>query len=241
MVRRGLLHLRECVSPPPSSAPPPDSPHRRSPAPRGQPEGSNNVFPLVPGSTERLRAEIRTRSEGLLLAGGVGSRIFRSRIGYWDEVSAESATPAKFSTGPGKLRSHAMSKLSLKVGNAADNSATGGQQLSRALHRACVMQHRTPPVLTRTNAPRTQRNRVRKVDRYPRKRRESVGRRECRPPSSRTVSSAPRFAELDEALEAVGDIFIRWNAIIAGIGLISIQPFPQYDWVAPLRVPWIIE
>ena len=52
---------------------------------------------------------------------------------------------------------------------------------------------------------------------------------------------APTFAELDEALEAVGDIFIRWNAIIAGIGLISIQPFPQYDWVAPLRVPWIIE
>jgi hypothetical protein len=43
-------------------------------------KGPTNVIPLVPGSTERLRGEIRTRSEGLLLAGGVGSRIFRSRM-----------------------------------------------------------------------------------------------------------------------------------------------------------------
>jgi hypothetical protein len=57
----------------------------------------------------------------------------------------------------------------------------------------------------------------------------------------KALSSAPTFAELDEALEAVGDIFIRWNAIIADMGLISIQPFPQYEWVALLRVPWIVD
>ena len=55
------------------------------------------MIPLVPGSIERLRGEIRTRSAGLLLAGGVGSRIFRSRMPSRTGIQGSASAP-KYST-----------------------------------------------------------------------------------------------------------------------------------------------
>jgi hypothetical protein len=58
--------------------------------------------------------------------------------------------------------------------------------------------------------------------------------------SASSSDEVPTIEELDNALDVIGDIFIRWNAVLTGAGLVSIQPSPQYDWAAPLRVPWIL-
>lgn len=58
--------------------------------------------------------------------------------------------------------------------------------------------------------------------------------------STRRVKAIPKFSELDEALSTVEETFLRWTTILTGAGRLSLEPVPQYDWVAPLRVPWIL-
>jgi hypothetical protein len=55
------------------------------------------------------------------------------------------------------------------------------------------------------------------------------------------AAAVPTFDEIDAALDVIGDVFIRWNCILTGASLTSIEPFPQYDWLAPLRMPWITD
>ena len=50
----------------------------------------------------------------------------------------------------------------------------------------------------------------------------------------------PTFDELDGALDALAEVYSRWNCILTGVDLVSIEPVPQYDFLAPLRVPWIV-
>jgi hypothetical protein len=51
----------------------------------------------------------------------------------------------------------------------------------------------------------------------------------------------PTFDELDTALDVAGRLLTKWLAVLTGADLVSIEPFPQYDWLAPLRVPWIVQ
>lgn len=53
------------------------------------------------------------------------------------------------------------------------------------------------------------------------------------------TSQVPTFNALDTTLDQVESIWKRWTAILKGFGLLSITPVPQYDWLAPLKVPWI--
>jgi len=52
--------------------------------------------------------------------------------------------------------------------------------------------------------------------------------------------TVPTFDELDTALDAMAEVFARWNCIFTGVDLVSIEPVPQYDFLAPLRVPWLL-
>ncbi|MHB8220962.1 MAG: hypothetical protein ACYDHU_11685 [Acidimicrobiales bacterium] len=54
------------------------------------------------------------------------------------------------------------------------------------------------------------------------------------------TSVVPTFSRLDEALDAIEELWQRWTVILTGNDLLSIEPVPQYDWLAPLRVPWIV-
>lgn len=58
--------------------------------------------------------------------------------------------------------------------------------------------------------------------------------------STERVEAVPQLDELDEALSKVEGIFLRWTTILTGADRLSLEPVPQYDWVAPLRVPWIL-
>jgi len=59
--------------------------------------------------------------------------------------------------------------------------------------------------------------------------------------STTPAAEAPSFAELDEAFDVLSEIFIKWNTVLTGIDLLNLEPVPQYDWLAPLRVPWIVD
>jgi hypothetical protein len=52
--------------------------------------------------------------------------------------------------------------------------------------------------------------------------------------------TVPTFDELDTALDAMAEVFARWNCIFTGVDLVSVEPVPQYDFLAPLRVPWLL-
>ena len=56
-----------------------------------------------------------------------------------------------------------------------------------------------------------------------------------------TAQSVPTFDELDTTLDRVVEIYKKWLVILTGNDLIDIEPFPQYDYLAPLRVPWIVD
>lgn len=52
--------------------------------------------------------------------------------------------------------------------------------------------------------------------------------------------TVPTFDQLDAALDTMADVFARWNCILTGVDLVSIEPVPQYDFLAPLRMPWLL-
>ena len=54
------------------------------------------------------------------------------------------------------------------------------------------------------------------------------------------AQSVPTFDELDTALDRIIEIYMRWHLILTGNDLIDLEPVPQYDYLAPLRVPWIV-
>jgi hypothetical protein len=59
--------------------------------------------------------------------------------------------------------------------------------------------------------------------------------------ADRPANSVPTFAELDTALDLLAAIYVRWNCILTAVDITSLEPTPQYDWLAPLRVPWLLD
>jgi hypothetical protein len=50
----------------------------------------------------------------------------------------------------------------------------------------------------------------------------------------------PTFAELDEAIDSVGEMFKKYAATLTGAAWLMLdEPTFQYDWKAVFRVPWI--
>jgi hypothetical protein len=59
--------------------------------------------------------------------------------------------------------------------------------------------------------------------------------------SVRPAPVIPTFDELDAAVDVVARILMRWDLCLTGRDTISLEPVPQYDWLAPLRLPWIVD
>ena len=60
---------------------------------------------------------------------------------------------------------------------------------------------------------------------------------ESPPPSFVT----PTFSDLDEAIDTLGTLFRRYALMLTAVDRSVMTPVPQYDWLAPFRIPWILE
>ena len=49
---------------------------------------------------------------------------------------------------------------------------------------------------------------------------------------------APTFAELDEAIDALFELFCRYQTLFIGVGRVVMALVPQYDLLAPYDRPW---
>lgn len=56
---------------------------------------------------------------------------------------------------------------------------------------------------------------------------------------SRRLDQIPTFNDLDEAIDVLGRLLKRYLLLLRQADRDPIEPVPQYDWVAPFRVPWI--
>ena len=52
-------------------------------------------------------------------------------------------------------------------------------------------------------------------------------------------TSIPTFDQLDTAIDLLFDVFHNYNLLLTAIDIHSLVPVPQYDWLAPFRIPWI--
>lgn len=49
----------------------------------------------------------------------------------------------------------------------------------------------------------------------------------------------PTFNDLNAAIDVLFDLFRKYGVILTGSDRARMVPVPQYDWLAPLRIPWI--
>jgi hypothetical protein len=49
----------------------------------------------------------------------------------------------------------------------------------------------------------------------------------------------PTFTDLDAAIDMLFELFRKYGVILTGSHRAVMTPVPQYDWLAPWRVPWI--
>lgn len=55
----------------------------------------------------------------------------------------------------------------------------------------------------------------------------------------RPAGKVPSFADLDDAVEALGEMYRKYAGLLTGGDRIEMTPAIQYDWMAPFRMPWI--
>jgi hypothetical protein len=53
------------------------------------------------------------------------------------------------------------------------------------------------------------------------------------------LDSLPTFAELNEAIDTIGELFKKYALLFTASGWVTLEPVPQNDWLAVFRVPWI--
>ena len=53
------------------------------------------------------------------------------------------------------------------------------------------------------------------------------------------VRDLPTFDDLDSVIDLLGELLQKYLLILEAVGRNPIAPVPQYDWLAPFRVPWI--
>jgi hypothetical protein len=57
---------------------------------------------------------------------------------------------------------------------------------------------------------------------------------------ARPITNVPTFAELNGAIDAIGDLFKRYVLLVTVESYATLVPVPQYDWEAVFREPWIL-
>lgn len=58
---------------------------------------------------------------------------------------------------------------------------------------------------------------------------------------AKPTKDIPTFADLADAINVVGDVFNRYHTLLTGTSILQLAPVPQYDWLAPFRVPWLTD
>lgn len=56
----------------------------------------------------------------------------------------------------------------------------------------------------------------------------------------RKPADIPSFSELDNAIETSGALLKRYLLLFEQVDRDPIAPIPQYDWIAPFRLAWIV-
>jgi len=51
----------------------------------------------------------------------------------------------------------------------------------------------------------------------------------------------PASHELDTAIDVLGELLKKYTLLLKAQDLARVDPIPQYDWLAPFRVPWLGE
>jgi hypothetical protein len=52
-------------------------------------------------------------------------------------------------------------------------------------------------------------------------------------------ATVPTFDDLDAAIGTLGELFRKYGVLLTATDRAVMAPVPQYDWLAPFRVPWI--
>jgi hypothetical protein len=55
----------------------------------------------------------------------------------------------------------------------------------------------------------------------------------------RGLKELPTFDELNAALDVISEVFVEWAQWLTASHRAVMVPVFQYDWEAPLRVPWL--
>ncbi len=57
---------------------------------------------------------------------------------------------------------------------------------------------------------------------------------------ARPMQTLPTYAELNSAIDTIGDLFKRYYTLVTVESYLELVPTPQYDWEAVFREPWIL-
>jgi hypothetical protein len=57
---------------------------------------------------------------------------------------------------------------------------------------------------------------------------------------ARRMTNLPTFAELNGAIDAIGEAFKKYVLLVTVESYATLVPVPQYDWEAVFREPWIL-
>jgi 5-methylcytosine-specific restriction endonuclease McrA len=72
------------------------------------------------------------------------------------------------------------------------------------------------------------------------RRRADARRADARRADARPMQILPTYAELNSAIDTIGDLFKRYYTLVTVESYLELVPTPQYDWEAVFREPWIL-
>jgi hypothetical protein len=56
---------------------------------------------------------------------------------------------------------------------------------------------------------------------------------------AKPTAQMPTFADLDEAIDSVGEMFKKYSTTLTGASWMTLEPALNHDWKAIFRLPWI--
>jgi hypothetical protein len=56
---------------------------------------------------------------------------------------------------------------------------------------------------------------------------------------TKPIDPVPTYADLDEAIDTLGSVFNKYNVLLTGTSLLTMEPTIAVDWTAIFQVPWL--
>lgn len=53
------------------------------------------------------------------------------------------------------------------------------------------------------------------------------------------IDPAPTYADLDEAIDTLGEVFNKYDVLLTGTSFLKIEPTIVVDWTTIFQVPWL--